>query len=80
MRLHHVADGSTGPGYSLMCFDIKIYLAKMTHTSFIRIRHCLLTLCLRLIEPRFGKIVLLCNKFIYGGQHLIELTVACDHR
>ena len=48
----------------------------MTHTSFIRIRHCLLTLCLRLIEPRFGKIVLLCNKFIYGGQHLIKLAVA----
>ena len=38
LRLDHVVGGSTGPGYSLTCFEKKIN------------KYCHLTLCLRLME------------------------------
>ena len=53
MGLHHHVGGSTGPGYSLLRFDLQEEKKLNKNDTFFiwdKCRH--LTLCLRLMEPQ----------------------------
>ena len=73
MRLHQLAGGSTGPGYSLLCFRPKENIFNQPNNlAFIWDKCCHLTTCLHLMEPHCRIIFLvaiICQSCKAGGPN-----------